>query len=477
MTRHDDATEKKDWYSVSVETVRALGVLVLIAVLAALIFLGYRAWEHYSLRQEAARLIEEARVLHRDLQGREGLESFRSEYTAAWESLQQAEGHYAMTAFAEAANEARRSRALLLSILDVIEQRGPGGEAQFISVEGSVEFRRGNRGDWREARSRTVLRSGDFVKTGANSSAEIMFLDGALYTVRPNTLFQMTRSRTGVGVPAEQFIDMEYGWVDLSTAQQRSRVATPRAEARVERETEAMVAFDEATDTGRFAAFRGTVDIASRAGERRRIGALQQVLQTGDELSQPQDLPPAPVLVEPPERFEVDRESGPTLALVWDEVDRAAGYSLQVSRSRLFVDNIIDAPYRTRSSATLGLRGDGSFTWRVAAVSEQGLQGPWSAPASFRVVSARGNDGGAMEGPRLEIEEVQAYGSLFVVSGSTEPGATLAINDEPVDVASDGSFTKTIQMPQEGWAFIEVRASGPQGPASVFRQRVFVESL
>ena len=116
----------------------------------------------------------------------EELEAARRGRTAAVEA-------FAVEDFAAAVGEARRSRALLLAILDSAAARASTGEAQFIAVQGNVEVRHGERGEWEEARTRVVLQSGDYVKTSANGSAEIVFLDGTLYTVRPNTLFLVTR--------------------------------------------------------------------------------------------------------------------------------------------------------------------------------------------------------------------------------------------------------------------------------------------
>ena len=73
------------------------------------------------------------------------------------------------------------------------------------------------------------------------------------------------------------------------------------------------------------------------------------------------------------------------MRLAWEPVPGAARYAFQVSRNRLFVDNVIDVANRTRTAATLGLRGEGTFLWRVAAFGADGAQGPWSEPRRFRV--------------------------------------------------------------------------------------------
>ena len=42
-------------------------------------------------------------------------------------------------------------------------------------------------------------------------------------------------------------------------------------------------------------------------------------------------------------------------------------------------------------------------------------------------------------------------------------------------VAADGSFTKTIQLNNEGWNFIEIRARDASGNETARRHRVFVD--
>ena len=66
-------------------------------------------------------------------------------------------------------------------------------------------------------------------------------------------------------------------------------------------------------------------------------------------------------------------------------------------------------------------------------------------------------------------------GNLILIQGSTEPGATVAINGEPVEVGGDGTFRKTIQLNREGVNTIVVRAADPAGNAAEVSKQVFVE--
>jgi len=467
-----------DWYSVSVDTLRGWGIFVFVVTAAVVGYFGFREWERHAIEREAVAVVDESRVLIQRLHSEPGLADFRSEYDSAWATLQQARAHLGRKDYPRALSTGRRARALVLSVLDALRHKGAAGEAQFVTAQGGVDFRRGENGRWEEARGRVVLRSGDYVKTSPNGSAEIMFVDGTLYTVRPNTLFLVTRTRNETGIASEQAIRMQYGWVDLSTAQNASRIATPSAEARVAEESEGSVAYDESTAQTRFAALRGRMEVIS-GDSTRRLSRLQQVVQdAGGKLSGPRGLPGRPQVVEPTDNLEINLDRTRELRFVWQPVAGAATYAFQVSRSRLFVDNIIDVAGRTTTRATLGVHGEGSFLWRVAAIGREGAQGPWSAPRRLRIASLRGaGSDGDRTPPALDLDDVKSYGAIFIFAGHTEPGSTVEVNGEAVAVAADGTFTKTIQLAAEGWSFVELKARDASGNETVRRKRVFVESL
>src|SRR5258708_5570253 len=169
------------------------------------------------------------------------------------QSLQEARAEYARGTFRAALTSALTSRKLLQSILDAVALSASGGQAQFVSLQGEVEYKRSDGGSWEEARSRLPLRAGDYVRTGNSGSAEIIFLDGTLYTVRANTQFVISSAGSGPAsgsgsgaapgsaTPAGQPIQMEYGWVNLNTPSRPSQGKTPRALARVRRDSAAFV--------------------------------------------------------------------------------------------------------------------------------------------------------------------------------------------------------------------------------------------
>jgi hypothetical protein len=251
-----------------------------------------------------------------------------------------------------------------------------------------VEFRRGESGEWQPARSRVTLYAGDYVKTANSASSEVMFQDGTVVTVRPDTVILVDRSRSLLGFGGERTVALEYGWVNLSTAQGSSKVRTPSASALVREESQALVAYDENARVGRFATYQGNMEVSTDDGRTEQVAELQQVTQSGRTLSKPRPLPAIPELAGPEDGQLFELGDG-QLVLTWQEVPGAERYALQVSRSQHFVDNIIDVEDRDNLKATVGLRGEGSFMWRVAAFGSEGVMGPWSEPRGFRVASSR----------------------------------------------------------------------------------------
>ncbi len=398
MFPSDDSPRSRDWYKISVDSLRSLGGFLLLVALVVFGWWAYREVKPQLLRREASLVLTEAGQLLARVESEPGNEAYRSRTESARLSLEEATEAFSEGVYDRALREGKAARVLLATVLEALIHRRPVGDANFLSVRGRVEFRRGEQEIWRQATGRVVLNSGDFVKTADNGVAEIMFGDGTLYTVRPNTLF-VVKSGSSLG-GKEESIAMEYGWVNLSTARRPSTVTTPGAEARVEEESEGEVAIEEGGE-GRFAALRGTMQVRSDAGAVQDLDTLQEVrLDPLEGLSEPRSLPDRPVGVSPQDNLEVDLTLDDTLVLEWSEVAGAEHYELQVAADRSFAESIIDADDRLGTTATLGLRAEGRFVWRVAAVDEAGSRGPWSDLLRFRVIESTVSGGvGALAGP------------------------------------------------------------------------------
>ena len=54
-----------------------------------------------------------------------------------------------------------------------------GGAGHFYSIDGRVQVQRPGKADWQTAQNRMPVFNGDFVRTGRDGSAEILFEDGS----------------------------------------------------------------------------------------------------------------------------------------------------------------------------------------------------------------------------------------------------------------------------------------------------------
>ena len=166
----------KDWYTVSVDTLRAVGVFVLLLVLAGGGFLGYRYWQQRTLEGEARAVLAEVAALLQRVANTRGATDLAGDTGMP-------DGPRTGRLALEAASTPKRSTMDAgprpPNRCSTRSGTGRSPARRSSSPQGGVEPP-GRRGEWEEARARLVLESGDYVKTAGSSSAEIVFLDSTL---------------------------------------------------------------------------------------------------------------------------------------------------------------------------------------------------------------------------------------------------------------------------------------------------------
>ena len=461
----------RDWYSVSVASLVRLGLLIGLATVLFVGFMAFRRWEEKTLARRAGEQVERAGRLEARLLQDATDEATRQEMLSGRKHLETARGELDDNRFQRALESAKAAADVFESIL---EREGHRGFIRALNVQGNVEYRRGNQGTWRRLRSNDTLSGGDWVKTGADGSARLQFPDQSVFTARPDTLIQVPAAAASSDANE---LEIPFGELELTTSRGTSRVKTPVADAVVEENTEALVSFNRDNRSARYASWAGgAVEVRSTGGDVATVEALQQVSQDGESLGNPTPLPGKPLLDEPDSGREFDYGATKRLRLTWKPVSGASRYALRISRDRLFASNLIDVTNRTKTRATLDIRGEGTFYWQVAALDRQGTRGPWSEVRTFRVAALEGvTETDDETPPLLEVTGAETYGSIVIVNGRSEAGAVVTVNGEPVGLAADGSFSKTIQIVQDGWGFIDLTATDAAGNTSRVRQRVFIE--
>ncbi|MDQ5859031.1 MAG: FecR family protein [Acidobacteriota bacterium] len=465
-----------DWFIIPIRKIATWGVLVVVVAAASIV--GYR---HYlksnpTAEERARTEIATATDLLNKANRNAGTLRPGSNVARAGSLLKEAQDAMGERNFEDARRLAVESQSYSRRVIGGFG--ADENDASFIFVEGDVTLQRAGRSTFETARQRQPLFDGDFIKTGRNGSGEVMFTDGTLFTIRPGSLFEVRRPTAAEGSGSE--VKVVSGAVNVYTSGSPSTIATDDATAAVERDSRVSVdvAQGEKTEVTTYGG-RATVSTGLNTvvlEERERVIASARTGAVSPRIRLPES--PIPVLPADNRTFHVGTDE--EVELKWSRVPEAARYRIQISRSRLFVPdaNEVDLDDRTGLSARVKVSREGSYFWRLAAITRTGISSDWSGVRRFRLASEPVRAGrGDTTPPELSVLPPQQMGSLFLIFGKTERGAVVTVNTEPADVGNDGTFKKTVTIERDGYAVLVIKSVDAAGNETIRRMRVFVETL
>jgi hypothetical protein len=465
-----------DWFVIPIERIRHVAIIVGLVIVAGVVgYLIYTRTRRSPEEKARGEIASAGKLLTRasssPASARPG-----SAVAQGRDLLRSAQDSFDKKGFEEAfrlavESESYSRRALSGSVPD------EAGDASFIFVEGDVSVQTAGRSTFEQAKQREGLYDGDFIKTGRTGSAEIMFSDGTLYTIRPGSLFEVRRpAQTGTGGSQVKMIS---GAINVYTAASNTTVATDAATAAIDRESRVSLDVEPGAKT-QVTTFRGRATVSTGKDtvvltDREKVVAGAK---TGS-LSAKEQVPEAPQLAVPADNRIYDLKTGDQVELKWSRVRKAVRYRMQISRSRLFVPDAteVDLDDRVDTSARVKVSREGSYYWRVAALSSDGNSSDWSPVRRFKMLTEPPPQVAGGQPPRLTVSQPQQMGNLFLIFGKTDPGVIVTVNADPADVEPDGSFKKTVTVDREGYATLLIKAVDAAGNETVKQVKVFVESL
>lgn len=465
-----------DWVVVPISGFRKWGLALFLVLLLAGVGAAFWLLLHEPAEKRAARLIQQATAMAEDVR-RSGIsEGLSGELEQALKLLAQAKEDFAHRDFPAAAARAEDALHRFELLLRLVNREFVGA-AQVIAVSGRVEIQRANQTTWERARERQALYNGDFLKTAADANAEVLFADGTVYKVGPDSLLEIHReARTGPK-PEPGEVKVKVGQVNVSTALNPSTVVTESAGVRIHQESRVGVEVAEDATTV-VAAYAGRARVSAPTGEAVELSERQAITARREAgLSARRAIPEPPQLEAPQANALINMDQGNRVVLSWRPIPGVLGYKVQVSRSHLFAPASIEVEtMRKEPSVTLRLRLPGTYYWRVAAIGPEQTPSEWSPARAFRgYTGARVEELADTTPPPLSVQRPQQMGNFFLIQGVTEPGATVTINGEAVAVAGDGSFKKAVAVNREGKNIIVIRATDAAGNSTEHRETVFVE--
>ena len=473
MARQRQTGADIDWYLISIDRLKQIGLVLLLLALGAA---GWWFWHNQKAnpRTRAESAIADARQALNALAGSPEFNNHRSEFNSAQQKLDEATTHFNAARYGQAHTVAVESQTISRAAVS-----GGGdleSDAQFLTVEGDVKFQKGASGEWKDADARTALVNGDWVKTGDRASAELMFSSGTLYTIGQNALLEIAAAVNPSTRAKTNTVKMTVGSVEVATTTDSSTVRTPGTQVVVDSQSAVQVGVDPEMST--IMSTRGGASVApEKGGAAVRVVSGEKVSATpAGEVSPVKKLTMPPALLSPGDNQVFQLSPELKVQMLWQTQAEATGYVLQVSRSRLFSTQEINKRM-PRTSATAEVTEEGSFFWRVASVGPDGDVGPFSPFRRFRV-SGGGKTAGTQDRtpPVLRMKApFHVGGQFYTIAGSTEPGATVFINDEEVDVESGGGFQKLVAFEKVGRNVVVIKAVDAAGNQKVESQLVIVE--
>jgi Glucodextranase, domain B len=471
--KRESSSVEIDWYLISIDRLKQIGLVVLLLLLGGA---GWWFWENQkgNPKQNAESAIADAKQSLNALAISPEFNAHRTEFNRAQQKLEEASRHLFASRFVEAQGAAVESHTISRTALS--GRQDVENDAQFITVEGDVQFQKSASSEWKDAESRTPLFNGDWVKTGGRASAELMFSNGTLYTVGPNALLEIYAAITPGSTSKTNSVTMKVGSVEVETTEQSSTIRTPGTQVVVESKSMTQVDVDKTEKTDVTSA-RGAATVSPAAGgpavrlaAGERVSASPQGALTGVK-----KLSPSPALLSPGDNQVLQLSPDLQVELLWEPHVSATAYVLQVSRSRLFSTQEINSR-RQKTSAKAKITEEGAFFWRVASVSADGEIGPFSPFRRFRVVGGGRSTSNDKTPPPLQMKAPFPLGGrFFTISGVTEPGASVFINEEEADVDSKGAFSKVVSMPKIGRNDVVVKAIDAAGNQTVQSQTALVQ--
>lgn len=354
--------------------------------------------------------------------------------------------------------------------------------ARFTTIDGSVTVKPVGEFRWTPADRSMVLRKSDLVRTGPGAAAEITFFDGTVVHVRPDSLITIEETSEDPSTKRRRVAwHISSGEVNFQTVRRNmpdssTEISTPTARATTGELSEGSINVAQSGSSD-VRVYRGTTEVQTKTGDKVQVGASEALKVDEIGKAAPKvTLPAVPALLAPPHQTEVSyvNPAQATTLLVWKSVPGAASYHLMVDYSAYFNRPLVDRTGIKDSSVELRGLDTGKYYWKVAAVDTGGVEGAYSDFARFTVSRPQGVGPGAGPPPVLVLQPLEVRANILQVKGRTEPGATVTVNGQRVDVAPDGGFNEFVTLDKPGKQTVLIRSMGLNGGVRELRPTVVV---
>ena len=108
----------------------------------------------------------------------------------------------------------------------------PQRSGKFVNIIGTVKVKKANAIQWTTADMQTVLESGDYIQASSDSYARIIFPEGTIYVMKPDSLIVVQENSEDPQTATKKVsVRVTSGSIDLSTARREAGKSTSEVSA------------------------------------------------------------------------------------------------------------------------------------------------------------------------------------------------------------------------------------------------------
>ncbi|MDH7499413.1 MAG: FecR domain-containing protein [candidate division NC10 bacterium] len=450
-------------------------ILLLLLTIAGVLLYSFRETSVQERAKEAIASAEKSITRA----SRSGAETFAYErYSQATQELSKAKRFFDSGDYKTSYDHATRAENLARRTEVELADQGITA-ARFATVtglSGRVEIKRPKDLTWQPASSGMKLSSEDQIRTFSNSQVQITFDDSSILRVKPNSLIVMGNLSEEVATSTRK-TSVRLMVSEIEASIKRSgmkgsefKIEMPTAVARAERANLAVQVTPQ--NDSRIRVFAGFADVSS-GSKTVRVSNNQEITVTKDYqvVSSSYPLAPPPKLISPinMKQLTFPNPQQGKITFAWEEATGAKAYHLEVGQDQFFFDPILDLkPLSTVMHEVERLEA-GTYFWRVSSINAQGSEGSPSDQEIFQVKYAA-------EGLPFRIDHLLVLagqqGNTLYLQGTTEPLASLAVNQLTIQANEEGRFAVTFRNVPPGRFLVTFRVVSKKGGSATFQREI-----
>ncbi len=335
------------------------------------------------------------------------------------------------------------------SLKNRVETATPIGKqgAKFITISGQVRVKKEAATDFVAATEALLLEAGDTIQTMSNGVARVQFVDGASYTIKPDTTLVIKDNELMADKSTKVKVNVRVGTINLATSEQSpgstNVVQTEVASAKVGSNTTATVATGEVGNQADIKVERGAAEVRTETGQvfQARVNERLEVEQSGKATKS--SLLQIPTLKFPENQQTLRLEGKRTVKFDWSAIPQASNYAIEIATSATFGATVLNTRDGLRiPETTIDNLSAGSFYWRVRADKGQ-EQGSYSDANQFSIVEKSKNS--RILAIKI-LSKAPMGGSSYVLEGHCEVGAKIKVGGALARVDSQGNFKALVTL-------------------------------